>query len=398
MNSKARPVQKRDRQGNVLGTFASLPDAVAHLKESGFDKAAASAISNCARGKLKTAYGFAWTYVEKPELEGEIWKPFRDVQVSSMCRVKRRGADGSWQIFENGCSERSNIWVGGQCLMFKVVMAHLFHDMPLDSTGHHIEFADRTLKDACRADNIRVVTETRQLAPTPSDPEITDDYIAGLFDAGGSLFTTINVNSSGAKALLLRAEFTSSNRAMLEMLQRRLGDGRIYEDSRVARYKADPNMGLKFAGRHASTLLDIVKRRGIVKAPQAETALQIIGAARGAKDEKTALRERIRELNEAQDSASFADRADRLSLPYVAGYFDGRGEAVDRTHDFARITHKSRPGLMKTLRDFVGLGHEQDGRWSIRGRDDMRAFRDSVGVHCIVRREAIEAIVASFPN
>ena len=68
--SEARkiPVVGTDVVTCTTRTFPSLIDAVAWLKVLGGEKnAAPSHICECCRGRLKTAYGFSWSYADEEE-------------------------------------------------------------------------------------------------------------------------------------------------------------------------------------------------------------------------------------------------------------------------------------------------------------------------------------------
>ena len=56
-NYRSKRVYQYDLEGNELGTFPSTGEAARYLK-----KKSGSIISRCARGKLKSAHGFKWSY------------------------------------------------------------------------------------------------------------------------------------------------------------------------------------------------------------------------------------------------------------------------------------------------------------------------------------------------
>ena len=57
-NYRSKRVYQYDLEGNELGTFPSTGEAARYLK-----KKSGSIISRCARGKLKSAHGFKWSYI-----------------------------------------------------------------------------------------------------------------------------------------------------------------------------------------------------------------------------------------------------------------------------------------------------------------------------------------------
>ncbi len=56
-SSRSKKVYQYDSSGNILGSFGSCEEAAREMKKGG-----SSTISRCANGKIKTAYGFKWSY------------------------------------------------------------------------------------------------------------------------------------------------------------------------------------------------------------------------------------------------------------------------------------------------------------------------------------------------
>jgi len=61
-NYKSKKVYQYSLDGTFIDTFVCVEEAVRHLKKAG------SSIRACARGKLKTAHGFKWSYNPPSEL------------------------------------------------------------------------------------------------------------------------------------------------------------------------------------------------------------------------------------------------------------------------------------------------------------------------------------------
>jgi len=57
-NSTSKIVYQYDLEGNLFGSFGSCGEAGLYLNKGGTN------ISKCARGRLKTAYGFKWSYTK----------------------------------------------------------------------------------------------------------------------------------------------------------------------------------------------------------------------------------------------------------------------------------------------------------------------------------------------
>lgn len=73
MGGKMKPVEGTDIVTCTTRTFPSMVDAVAWLKVLGGEKnAAPSHICECCRGRLKTAYGYSWEYVEEEDEYGSV--------------------------------------------------------------------------------------------------------------------------------------------------------------------------------------------------------------------------------------------------------------------------------------------------------------------------------------
>lgn len=65
--SRKIPVSATDVVTANVKVFPSLIDAVSYLKSIGHENAAPSHICECCRGRLKSAYGFSWSYAKEEE-------------------------------------------------------------------------------------------------------------------------------------------------------------------------------------------------------------------------------------------------------------------------------------------------------------------------------------------
>ena len=63
--TRKTPVTGTDVLTANTRVFSSLIDAVSYLKSIGRENASSSHICECCRGRLKTAYGFVWSYCEE---------------------------------------------------------------------------------------------------------------------------------------------------------------------------------------------------------------------------------------------------------------------------------------------------------------------------------------------
>ena len=64
------PISATDVVTAKTRVFRSLVDAASYLKSIGHEKAAPSHICECCRGRIKSAYGFLWSYCEEDEEDG----------------------------------------------------------------------------------------------------------------------------------------------------------------------------------------------------------------------------------------------------------------------------------------------------------------------------------------
>lgn len=110
-----KPIYMLSKDGeNKLAEFATIAQAARHVKNQlGLETNEATMqtkIGECTKenSKRTTAYGYRWSFVEMPDLEGEIWKPFDlgavTVQVSNRGRVKNHNGI----ISKGGANIRTN--------------------------------------------------------------------------------------------------------------------------------------------------------------------------------------------------------------------------------------------------------------------------------------------------
>lgn len=148
-SAKAIPVEQLDRKtGEVLAEHDSVYAAAAALEIPG----GAGSINKAANGKLKSAYGFKWRYkLIDADLEGEEWRAFDSVEVSTHGRVRRTTAGGQKLV-----TDVPIVTISGRAWPIHRLMAHVFLGMPDDSS--------RSVKvdgDAVHVDNIRICGQKR---------------------------------------------------------------------------------------------------------------------------------------------------------------------------------------------------------------------------------------------
>lgn len=84
--------------GQYLKTWSSIKEAGNSM---GFT---AQTISNCLRGKCKSAHGYVWKYIIDHDLEDEVWKQYHSTEyaVSNLGRVKMKTGKVS-TVSERSC-------------------------------------------------------------------------------------------------------------------------------------------------------------------------------------------------------------------------------------------------------------------------------------------------------
>ncbi len=224
-----------------------------------------------------------------------------------------------------------------------------------------------------------------------------DDYIAGVFDGDGSIVMSM-VGTAAYKSVQLKAELTQCNAEFLAMVRKHFGTGAIYKDKRVNKYRKETSACLRFMGAHARPLLTIMARRGIVKAEQAQLALDFLALPRGACEEKKAALLRLRELN--ADKTAYAKDYTRLTDAYIAGLFDAEGNVYQSGKTsklYVKITQKSVPQLLHKIAEYLGYGSASEQyRFKMYSHADVLAFWRTVSPHIHIKKRALDTLAATI--
>lgn len=156
-----RRVEKRDPStGAVLGTYESIRAAADDVNGQPPN------IQMVCAGKNKTAYGFAWTYAPVPVVadtrEGEEWKPFGHVRVSSHGRVERQTPYGT-VVVEPANLARKGLYrvvmIDGKSWPIQRLVMHLFGGGVADNEKIKFKNGD---KDDPRLANLERMTNKRE--------------------------------------------------------------------------------------------------------------------------------------------------------------------------------------------------------------------------------------------
>lgn len=360
-SARAIPVEQLAKKtGDVIAVHESLYAAAEAVgKPNG-----AGNISNVANGKLKSAYGFGWRYkMNTDSFADEEWKPFEDVEVSSYGRVRRSTASGQSYISDR----RDVVTINNKSWPVHRLIARVF------SSG--INEIDTQLLD-------------------PS-------YIAGFVDGDGSVNLSLT-GPQGKQGYLLKVEISQCNEAFLHMINGQFGHaGKIYRDNRRDKYRGETNYALRFCGKAAKPILDILARHGIIKAKQACLALEFLDLPRmNAGIEKEKMRQEMSALNADK---SYEKPMSRMSAPYIAGLFDAEGNVYSsqdingKVRNYVKITQKSDPAVLQQIVDFLGYGYvSEKSRWRIYGQDDITAFHAATTPYLHIKKVKLDALVKSF--
>lgn len=371
------------KNGEAVATHASLAAAARAVDGS------ASNVSNACRGKLKSAYGFVWKF-EAVEDRGEVeWRPVGRCFVSADGRLKRP-AGGGFEIIGTADMGVSNgyptVTIDGTTWPFHRLVASAFLDLRPEATVRFLD-GDRT---NAAVSNL-AVGGAKRAAEVPA-LDVSDDYLAGLFDGDGSVVMSL-VGSAACKSVQLKTELTQCDAGFLRRLAAKLDAGTVYVDGRTAKYKNEPAATWRIVGAYAKPLLEIVARRAVVKAEQAALALRFLDLPRGARDAKETARLRMRDLN--SDKTAYPKDFSRVTDDYVAGLFDAEGCVYDGVKKYVKITQKSDPRLLDAVASHLGMGRvcPDDHAWKIYSRHEFAAFRDRVGARCVLKRAALDRLM-----
>jgi hypothetical protein len=170
---KCIPVEQKDKaSGELIATHESVNAAARSLGK------AASSIGNCCNGKLKSAYGYRWSYAAQAaetEDPDEEWIDFNGTSVSSRGRIRRPTATGTrvQDVSDYSLDGQTRIiTIAGRKWQVYRLMAHLFHSMP-DDASHVARLKDGN-HDNLHVANVEVGTKRRRRADDIEDEQDTN--------------------------------------------------------------------------------------------------------------------------------------------------------------------------------------------------------------------------------
>ena len=395
---KRIPVQQLDKiTGAVVATHVSVQEASRAIDKG---NGGAGAICNVINGKSKSAYGYRWRYVAQDDDDasaddGEEWKQFEDVFVSTKGRIKRKTVSG-YRVYgvADYCKDGryAIAMVKGRRWPVHRLMAVVFMDFDEDDE-RRVGFKDGDATNLL-IDNIEVLGLAAPIAGGDMDPA----YIAGMFDGDGSINVS-KVGPHGKEGYLLKVELSQCNEAFLRDMNSSLGGaGKMYRDARTAKYTRETNGTLRFCGQAAAGVLHLLAQHAVIKAEQARVALRFIDLSRrGTGADKEIIRARMKELN--ADKTAYDKPWDRICPAYIAGLFDAEGNAylsVDgdmKRRQYVKITQKSDPEILHRITVHLGYGMVREGcRWKIYSSEHVASFWATVAPHLRIKTEQLRRV------
>ena len=184
-----------------------------------------------------------------------------------------------------------------------------------------------------------------------------ESYIAGMVDGDGSIFIS---RCTGGYQLMV--DIHQSNAEFLGVLNEYFeGHGRTYVDGRAEKYLTESASKLRFAGKKTVPILTLMSRFGIIKAEQADLALEYVPLvkAQNREADKERLFQKMKALN--KDKSSYEKPYDRMNDAYIAGIFDAEGNVYlnrvgPKLKYYVKITQKCDPGLVEHIQRHLGHG------------------------------------------
>lgn len=364
---QAIPVEQLDRKTcEVIAQYKSVRDAANAIGKAGGH----GNINNAANGRVKSVYGYMWRYVltDVDADDNEHWKPFQNIEVSSRGRIKRFTASGQSFVGEF----RPKVTINNVAWTINDLVNHVFHE--------------------CNADNY--VSDAVELDPR---------YIAGFCDGDGSINIS-KVGPAGKQGYLLKAEISQCNEKFLSTINASLGGiGKIYKDSRESKYRGETSWTLRFCGKVAKPLLEIMATHGIIKAKQACLGLKFLDLPRmNAGAEKEIVRQQMSALNADK---SYEKPMSRMSIPYIAGLFDAEGNVYRSIDDsgkvrmYVKITQKSDPAVLQHIAEYLGYGKvSEESRWKIYSQHNITAFHAATAAYLHIKKDKLGALVSTFES
>jgi hypothetical protein len=208
-------------------------------------------------------------------------------------------------------------------------------------------------------------------------------YIAGLYDGDGSINMSL-VGPENKQGVLLKVELSQNNLSILEDINKELGNnGKIYQDKRVEKYITDTNYCLRFCGKDAFDILNIIQDYGIIKSPQATIALEHLKLDYYDKEQKIINMNMMKMMN--SDKTDYDKPYGNINDGYISGLFDAEGNVYFTTNSkgkkksYVKITQTGCPEILEKISEYLGFGSTSEvGRWRIYSKVNYKKFHAAI--------------------
>ena len=222
---------------------------------------------------------------------------------------------------------------------------------------------------------------------------MNDAYIAGVFDGDGSVNVTM-VRIGTRVGYVAKAEISQCNREFLEKMNAMFDYvGTIYADPRSAKYTVETNYSLRFVGKKARAILNVVQQHAILKAEQARLVLDMLDLPRlGHSATKECIRARVSELNA---HVPIAKPFERMCDAYIAGVFDAEGNVYigPGRRRYVKITQVSEPNILHVIKKHLASGHVDATTWKAYSSCHIEDFVRRIHAFTFLKHGALASLL-----
>jgi len=225
-------------------------------------------------------------------------------------------------------------------------------------------------------------------------------YIAGFVDGDGSI--CIGKCNSGFQ---FKLEITQCNANIIQCFNSLFNNiGMVYEDNRDEKFLNENARQLRFCGKKATVLLNIMIEHGVIKAPQARLGLEYLQIAGipGMHSDREAYYNQMKAMN--KDKSSYEKDYSKINNSYIAGLFDAEGNVYysktnNKVRYYVKITQKCDPELVSEIRNFLGYGQISPSevyRIRFSSRKTVKDFWERVKEHIIIKKAEYEDLLTKL--
>lgn len=210
----------------------------------------------------------------------------------------------------------------------------------------------------------------------------TIEYLAGFFDGDGCISSRKTATPSSVRASVSQSR-DAGEPEELRQFQRYYG-GRISKTNQKRNSNNRERWMWSPEPDQLSRFLADMRAHSIVKAPQLQLALDLLGCA--SKEERIGLAARMSDWKKRYHEVPI-DK-ERITMPYLAGLFAAEGSANLTGKETARISiqiaKSSCPALLDAIKEKVGFGYiaKQSGCFCVAAKNAVR-FAASIQPHLV---------------